>query len=129
MKKEYTVTVSRIAVFHDKLYSQTDADYIKILLDDNNNILKKEIGLFHKNIENCLTELFNEYIKVSYEWPEKELVSCRKNKDEIEIIYRVIMPHFRECTKKGNIINITDFFNLAMDEYYVECITGTPRGF
>jgi hypothetical protein len=129
MKKQYTVVVSLIAVFHDKSYQQTDPNYIKILLDDENRILKKEINLFHKNIDICLTELFNEYIKVSYEWPEKELVTCRKNNDEIEIIYRVIMPHFRDCTKKGNILNITDFFNLAMDEYYVECITGTPRGF
>jgi len=129
MKKQYAAVVSLIAVFHDKSYQQTDPDYIKILLDDEDKILKKEIDLSCDNIDTCLEELFNEYIKVSYEWPEKELVTCRKNNDEIEIIYRVIMPHFRDCTKKGNILNIADFFNLTMDEYYVECISGNPRGF
>lgn len=129
MKKEYTVKVSLIAILHDNSYSQADEDYIKILISEENTILTKEIGLFHKNIQNCLMELFNEYIKISYEWPEKELVTCRKNKDEIEIIYRVIMPYFKDCLKKGSTINITEFFNLTMDEYYVECITGTPREF
>lgn len=129
MNQEFKITISLLPIFHDSSYPQTDPRYIKILLDPENKIIQKKLNAFHVNIDKCLSDIFEENIKIKYEWPEKELVACRKENDEIEIIYKAIMPFFKDSIKKGNIVNITDFPNLVLDKYYVECIVGTPRKF
>jgi hypothetical protein len=129
MDKQYNIDISFIPIFEDNSVSQLDIDYKKILLDDEYNILKKRMTLFHSGPKQCLLELFTEYIKVHYEWPTKELVSCRKKEDTIEIIYTSKMLYFKDCIKNGKIVNTTNFYKLIPDNFYVECINGDPRRF
>ena len=44
MKAEYEAIVTLIPVFSDQRYSQINPNYIKILLDEEEQILKKSIG-------------------------------------------------------------------------------------
>lgn len=129
MDQEFKIVISLLPIFHDSSYRQTDPRYIKILLNTDNSIIQKKLNAFHTNIDKCLYDIFIDHIKINYEWPEKELVACKKEGDTIEIVYKSIMPFFKDSIKKGNLVNITDFPNLALDKYYVECIVGTPRKF
>jgi hypothetical protein len=122
MENNYEVVVSLICIFYDKQYNQTDPNYIKILLDEK-KVINKKISIFHKDIKNCIEELFSEYIKINYEWPSKELVSCRKIDNKIEITYITSMPFINGSLKKGSLYNITDFINIIQDNYYAESIT------
>jgi|LakMenEpi03Aug12_release.lakeMendotaPanAssembly.Ray.scaffolds.fasta_scaffold75697_9 hypothetical protein len=129
MKAQYEAIVTLIPVFSDNRYDQANPNYIKILLNEDEEILSKYIGYLHKDIKHCLSELFNEYIKVDYDWPEKTLVNCRKNKKTIEFTYLVTMPYITGCQKNGNIVNITEFQKLVSDKYYVESIAGNTSNF
>jgi hypothetical protein len=129
MESKYNAYVSLIPIFQDRSFSQTSPNYLRVLLDDNNQILKKDIAILHKNLDQCLMHLFNQYIKINYEWPEKELLSCRKIKNTIEVTYSVKMPSINGSVKSGNLVNITEFSQLVSDKYYVECLTESPRRF
>lgn len=129
METKYHVVVSLIPIFQDKNYSQANPNYIKILVEDDNTIPNKKVAAMHKDFKNCLSELFSEYIKVNYEWPEKELISCRKNKNIIEIIFSVKMPLINGSTKRGKLVNITEFSKIMADKYYVECLSESQRRF
>jgi hypothetical protein len=127
---KYEVVVTLLPVFIDKRYSQDNPNYIKILLDEEEQLLKRSVGLLHKDIQHCLSELFNEYIKIDYDWPNKILTGCRKiSRNTIEITYSTGLPYINGCQKKGNITNITEFNELVSDKYYVESITGNAIQF
>ena len=83
MKAEYEAIVTLIPVFSDQRYSQINPNYIKILLDEEEQILKKSIGYLHKDIKHCLSELFNEYIKVDYELNNIEIRSYKNKLSKI----------------------------------------------
>ena len=125
MDIEYRVHGVLIPIFADRSSPQSSPDYYKILLDDNNKILKRRVGLFHKNIEHCINDLYNDYMKISYEWPIKQLLDCKKNEKDIDIIYLIKMPYFNNINKMGNIVNIQEFTSLITDEYYNEIISRT----
>ncbi len=128
MDIKYNAILTLIPVFADKNYPQTHPNYFKILVDKDGKVLSKNISGLHKTIEICLEELYNEYIKVDYSWPLKELVDCRKINSTIEIIYLCRMPFLRECNKSGKMININEFFSSQTDEYYGEIISSaSPR--
>lgn len=128
MEQKYKAVVSLIPIFYDKRFSQASPDHIKILID-NKQVINKEINLFHKDIKNCLEELFCEFIKISYEWPTKELISCRKINDTIEILYVTSMPFVNGSLQKGELTNVLDFINIIEDKFYVESINGNARRF
>lgn len=121
---EYKIIISFIPVFADNRYASVKPDFFKLLID-NKNVLQKEMTVFHSSIKDCLTQLYNEYLNIEYEWARKELVNCRKKDGAVEITYVCKMPYIDECNKKGNIININEFMSTITDNYYVEIITGT----
>jgi hypothetical protein len=127
MEANFKVVITILPIFHDKSQSQTSPEYIKVLID--NDVIQSSVKFYHKDIKNSLSEIFNEYIKINYEWPKKQLVGCRKKNNTIELIFSIIMPYFKDCNKKGRLLNITDFSGLISDEYYVECITGNGGEF
>jgi hypothetical protein len=59
----YEVVVSLIPILIDNRYNQTNPNYIKILISDEDTVLTKSIGMFHTTINQCLAELYKEYIK------------------------------------------------------------------
>lgn len=122
---EYRVWTTLLPMFADKSYPQNHPNYYKILVDDDGKVLKKQIGILHKDPKICLQELYNEYLKVDYGWPSKQLVNCRKTNKDIEITYLCRMPYLAACNKAGKIINVNDFMSSATDEYYVEIVTGS----
>lgn len=127
---KYEVIVTLVPIFIDKRYKQDDPHYIKILLDEEEQLLKKSVGLLHKDIQHCLSELFNEYIKIDYDWPNKTLSGCRKlSRTIIELTYTCGLPYVNGSQKKGNIVNITEFNELVSDKYYVESISGNATQF
>jgi hypothetical protein len=69
--------------------------------------------------------IYNDFIKISYEWPIKELVGCKKNEKDIDIVYTIKMPYFKNINKIGKVINIQEFTSLITDEYYNEIISRT----
>jgi hypothetical protein len=122
---EYIVNVVLIPIFADRSSPQSSFDYYKILISDDNKVLKKRINIFHKDIDSCVNDLYNDFIKISYEWPIKELVGCKKNEKDIDIVYTVKMPYFKNINKIGKVINIQEFTSLITDEYYNEIISRT----
>ena len=69
MDIEYKVSVVLIPIFADRSSPQSSFDYYKILIDDDNQVLKKRIDAFHKDIDNCVNDLYNDlqcYIKLIY---------------------------------------------------------------
>ena len=122
---EYRVWITLIPMFADKAYPQMNPNYYKVLLDDENKVLKKRLGVLHKSPITCLEELYTEYLKVDYGWSAKELVNCRKINKDIEITYLCKMPYIASCNKAGKMVNVNDFMSLISDEYYVEIITGS----
>jgi hypothetical protein len=124
MSDKYKTIVSLIPVFADQKFSQLKPEYFKILTDKK-DVLKKEVSIFHNDIKACLSQLYNEYLNIEYDWATKELINCRKKDGIIEITYICKMPYIDNCNKKGNIVNVNDFMSLITDEYYVAIITGT----
>lgn len=130
MDAKYNGSVILLPILADKNFSQSHPDYFKILVNNDGSMLKRNLSILHKTIEICLQELYEEYIKISYDWPLKELIDCRKNNSNIEIIYLCRMPFIKDCNKSGKIININEFFSSQTDEYYGEIIsTYSPRTF
>lgn len=130
MNIRYKAEVSIIFLFADKNYLQTDPNYYKILLTEDHHIIKKELLAIFKTPEDCLQNIYNEYIKIDYDWPTKYLGNCRKNKNIIEITYICKLPMFDNCYKSGKLINISDFLDLKLDEYYVKIISSNnPESF
>ena len=122
--------ISLIFIFEDKKYDQHDPEYIKILLDSHNQIPRLDLTDSYTDIKDCLKKLYNDFIRIDYDWPDKELIDCRiNNSNELEIIYKVYMPYISDSVKSGNLINITDFPSTVLDDYYVECITSNFRRF
>lgn len=125
----FKVKISLIPLFADQSYQQTDINYYKILLDDN-KIISKEINIFAPDIDTLLKDLFEEYIKISFEWPLKYLGDCRKINDTIEITYSCRSPYIKDSFKRGNVVNIKEFNNLYTEEYYGKIISaGASRTF
>jgi hypothetical protein len=130
MNIDYTVSVVLLPIFADSSVKQTSMEYYKALITNDNKVLSKKLSIFHKDIESCLKELYEECLKVDYEWSVKELLTCRKNDKFLEIIYSCKIPYFKDCNKTGKIVNIGDFSSLITDQYYVEIISATsPRFF
>jgi hypothetical protein len=130
MEIKYRAEVSVIFIFADKKYSQTDPNYYKILIDENKCIIKKELSAIFKTPEDCLQNLYNNYIKIDYDWPTKYLANCRRVKNIIEITYLCKLPMLEGCYKMGRLINISDFLDLKLDEYYVKIISSnSPESF
>ena len=125
MDIEYIVNVVLIPIFADRSSPQSSFDYYKILISDDNKVIKKRINIFHKDIDSCVNDLYNDFIKISYEWPIKELAGCKKNEKDIDIVYTVKMPYFKNINKIGKVINIQEFTSLITDEYYNEIISRT----
>ena len=125
MNIAYNVEVGLLTIFADQSFAQTNPNFFKILLTEEDKIPTKKIGALHKTIPICLNELYNEYLKIDYDWPLKELSNCRKINKNIEITYLCRLPYVKDCTKAGKLINIVDFMSLITDEYYVEIISGS----
>jgi len=116
--------ISLLPIFAQKHLPQSHHDYYKILLTSEKNIIKEpiyQLGSLDKQLE----ELYNKYIAVSFDWPIKSLSDCRKNGDILEITYVVRMPMLDGCVKNGKLINIRDFFELGMEEYYGRIVSRT----
>lgn len=130
MEVKYKVEVSALFIFADKKYSQTDPNYYKVLITEDKDIIKKELKALFKSPEDCLKSLYNEYIKIDYDWPTKYLANCRKTKNIVEITYICKLPMLENCCKMGRLINISDFLDLKLDEYYVKIASSNaPESF
>lgn len=128
-KIKHEVLVSLIPVLIDNRYEQINPNYLKILMSNNDTIPTKYISAMHTTIEQCLEELYIEYLKIDYSWAEKTFVGCRKIDDKIELLYTTNLLYIKDCNKKGQFINITDFSKLIPDQYYVESISGDRSQF
>jgi hypothetical protein len=129
MNIEFEVWVSLVPIFADRNYSQIDPNYYKILVDNEGNVLKKRLD-FYKTIEDCLFELYTEYLKIDYDWCLKSLYNCNKNNKTIDITYLCKMPYIKDCERDGVFINVNEFMSTVMDEYYVKIVTSnSPESF
>ncbi len=125
----FKVKISLVIIFADQSCQQTDVNYYKILLD-NNKIISKELDIFTPDMDNVIKDIFENYMKVSFEWPIKYLSDCRKINDTIEITYSCKMPFIKDSIKNGNIVNIQEFNNLYTEEYYGKIVSsGSSRYF
>lgn len=127
-KIEYTVVVSLIPIFADRSQSNTSANYYKVLLDDNKQVIKKELSVLHKSINDCIDEVFSEFLMISPEWPFKKLANTRKVNKTVELTFTATMPFMESCNKQGHVVNINEIMSTNMDEYYVQTITSTSPG-
>ena len=125
MNIEYRAKVSLLPIFLDQKFSQNNPNFFKILITEDDKVLSKSVGALHKTLQQCLKELYNEHIKVDYDWPQKELVDCIKKNKDIEIIYLCKLLYVPDCCKSGKLVNVNDFMSLFTDQNYAEIISGS----
>lgn len=122
MNPKYNISISLIPIFADKSKEQTNKDYYKILLDDDNKIISKPLKASHHNIEDCLQEIFYEFLKLDHQWANTTLAGCRKINTNIELLYKSNALYLNNCNKKGLFVNVNNFMSLITDNYYAEKI-------
>lgn len=121
------VEISLIPIFADRSQLTSDANYYKILLDGD-NVIKHELDVLHKDINDCVNEAFSKFLKVSPDWPFRKLANARKVNETVELTFIVTMPYMENCNKQGRIVNVNQIMSMNMDEYYVHTITSTSPG-
>lgn len=109
--------ISLIPIFAQKHLNPSNQNYYQILLTNEKQIIKEPIK-FVGSLDKQLEELYNRYVAVSFDWPVRTLSDCRKEGDLIEITYTVRMPMIEGCVRMGKLINVKDFFESGMEEYY-----------
>jgi hypothetical protein len=119
---KYNVYVTILTVFADNRFNQTDPNYYKILLD-NSLPIKKQVTALHKTIDDCLQEIFKEYLKVDKDWTMLKLVDVRKENLNIELVYTCRAIFMEECNKAGEFVDINTYLNTVKDKYYAEKIS------
>ena len=117
--------LSVVITFADQNYPQTDPSYYKILLDNDKKIISEKILIYTPNLDTLLKQVFDKYMKVSYEWPLKYLADCRKTNSELEIVYGIKMAYINDCIKDGELVNINEYKNLGIESYYDGIISST----
>jgi hypothetical protein len=122
MIPKYNISISLIPVFADKSKDQTSKDYYKILLDDENKIITRSLKASHHNLEDCLHEVFSEFLKIDYNWADIKLAGSRKVNTYIELVYVAHAIYMNNCNKNGLFVNTNDFISLITDNYYAEKI-------
>jgi hypothetical protein len=122
MTPKYNISISLIPVFADKSRDQTSKDYYKILLDNENKIITRPLMASHHNLEDCLNQIFSEFLKIDYNWAMVNLVGCRKMNTHIELLYVSNAVYINNCNKDGLFVNTNDFMSLITDNYYAEKI-------
>jgi hypothetical protein len=125
MSIEYRASVVLLPIFLDQKFVQNNPDFFKILITEDDKVLSKRVSALHKTTQSCLRDLYNEYIRVDYDWPQKELADCIKKNKDIEIIYLCKLLHVPDCYKAGKLVNVNDFMSLFTDQKYVEIISGS----
>lgn len=119
-----TGQISLLPIFAQKHLPPSHNDYYKILLTNEKNIIREPIK-FVGSLDKQLEELYNRHIAVSFDWPVKILSDCRKNGETLEITYVVKMPMIEGCVKMGKTVNVREFFELEMEEYYGRIVSRT----
>lgn len=122
MTPKYNVFISLIPIFADKSKDQTSKDYYQILLNDENKIITRSLKDSHNNLEDCLREIFSEFLKIDYDWTTVKLAGSRKNNTHIELLYISNATYMNNCNKNGLFVNANDFMTLITDNYYAEKI-------
>jgi|LakMenE01Jun11ns_1017448.scaffolds.fasta_scaffold9944446_6 hypothetical protein len=122
MTPKYNISISLIPVFADKSKDQTSKDYYKILLDNENKIITRSLMASHHNLEDCLHQIFSEFLKIDYNWAMVTLAGCRKVNTHIELLYVSNAIYMNNCNKDGLFVNTNDFMSLITDNYYAEKI-------
>jgi hypothetical protein len=125
MSIEYRASVVLLPIFLDQKFVQNNPDFFKILITEDDKVLSKSVSALHKTTQSCLRDLYNEYIRVDYDWPQKELADCIKKNKDIEIIYLCKLLYVPDCCKAGKLVNVNDFMSLFTDQKYVEIISGS----
>lgn len=120
---KYDVNIVLIPIFADNRFKQTDPNYYKVLISDSDEVISKKLDISHKDIVDCLNQTLQEYLKIDYDWPFKNLSHCRKKNNQVDIIFTTTIPYIKDCNKKGNIININKFLELNTEPYYAEVVT------
>lgn len=130
MEIKYNIKLSVVITFVDQSFPQSHFNYYRILVDKNHEIPSKKLSILNKTLEEDLKELYNEHIKVDFEWPVKFLSNCRKTNNNIEITYCCQLPFIRDCYKNGSVITVNQYLNKETDPYYAEIIsTGSVKSF
>ena len=122
MNPKYNISISLIPLFADKSQDQTSINYYKILLNNQNKVITRPLMASHHDTEDCIKEIFSEYLKIDYNWAIIKLAGCRKINTNIEILYISNAMYLNNCNKDGIFVNINDFTSLVTDNYYAEKI-------
>lgn len=127
---KYNIKISIVITFADTNFPQTHFNYYRVLVDKDGNIPSIKPSILNKSIEEDLRDLYNQYIKIDFEWPVKFLANCRKINNTIEMTYICQLPLIRDCYKNGRIINVNEYLANEVDQYYAQIISaGSVRSF
>lgn len=119
---KYNVFVTLLTVFVDHKFNQTDPNYYKILLKDGLPI-KKQVSAIHKTVDDCLQEIFTEYLRVDKDWTLLKLVDCRKENLNVELVYTCRAIFMQDCNKLGEFVDVNTYLDTVKDKYYAEKIS------
>lgn len=126
----YKVEIVLFPVLVDNAYRQTEPDYFKVLIREDNSPLSKNLSMMNESIEQCLKEIHNEYIRIGYEWTNKWLSSViKKDMKTVQIIFVANLVYVKNCFKNCKIVNIHEFMEVCKNKDYERVISSVSPTF
>lgn len=120
-----TLKLSYIVLSTDKSRSDIDRSYLKILLDENNQIISKTFDslLIYEEHLLELEKLHTKYVNYDYNYVLKTLCGFRSLGNNVcEVCYITNVNHMPDFYKAGNLYTLEEIQdrNILLEEYHGE---------
>lgn len=115
--------VTYLVVALDKTKQNIDRNYLKLLLDNNNEVPSKTVcSVSTDDNVKILKELHNEFLNYDYGYVYKTLAGFRIIDNTCEVCYIATMNYIPDFYKSGNVYTLNEIQdrNILIEEYYGE---------
>jgi cystathionine beta-lyase family protein involved in aluminum resistance len=120
----YKVEIVLIPIMSDGEYRQTDPNYFKILLTEDNQVLSQNLSMMNESIEQCVKEIHHKYINIGYEWSNKWLAGViKKDIKTVQVIFIANLVYVKNCFKNCKAVNIHQFMEVCKNKDYERIIS------
>lgn len=118
------IKIEIICLEIDKSKNISDLDYMNILVDDLFSIPFIFISDSDFSLDMKLRTLYNEWIRLDFDWTTKYLADIILSDDILSIRYVVRIPKVSNSVLKGKMITTYDFLKNKGDDKYDRIISG-----
>lgn len=120
------VKLTLLAIRQDIKVPFEHDNFFEFLVNENSEFPNCYIST--KDEITTLKELFEEYLKICFEWCNFEISDFRKSKiDECEIVYVIKLPSMLNIEKRGKFISHNN--KLELDKFYERILSRKRRIF